>query len=116
MEIRRKDQPTYTLLALEGDVDLSTSPQLRKEILESVGAGRPSLIVDLKGVTYMDSSGLATLVEALQLTRKGGGGLALFGLNERIRRIFELARLTNVFDIHEDEAAATSFLEGRATT
>lgn len=83
----------------EGDIDLSRSPSFRRQ-LSAVQETRPSrLIVDLDGVPYMDSSGVATLVEAMQIARKQGARLILCGLRERVRSIFEIARLDTVFTI-----------------
>ena len=95
-------------------MDLSSSPQLRASILEEVSPGSASLLLDLGGVTYMDSSGLATLVEALQLARSHGGDLVLFGLTSQVRSIFELAQLHKVFRIAEDEDGALKELRGDA--
>ena len=66
-------------------------------------------MVDFLEVTYMDSSGVATLVEALQLTNKNGGKLRLFNLGQPIKDVFELSRLDRVFEIYDDEREA---LEG----
>lgn len=65
-----------------------------------------NLLVDFTDVTYMDSSGVATLVEALQLTHKNKGKLRLYKLRQAIRDVFELSRLDKVFDIYEDEQSA----------
>lgn len=112
MEIQARESGSLLILDVHGDVDLSTSPSLRTEILQRVGPTCPSLLVNLTRVTYMDSSGLATLVEALQVTRRHGGRLGLFGLSERIQRIFQLAHLGTVFDIHDDETTAVTVLTG----
>ncbi len=82
-----------------GDIDLAGSPTLREE-LKRVAAARPGrIIVDLAGVSYMDSSGVATLVEALQMTRKNRAKLVLCNLQDRVRSIFEIAKLETVFTI-----------------
>ncbi len=86
------------VVAFEGDVDLQSSPEARRVLLESVGRGRP-VLVDLSGVVYIDSSGVASLVEALQQARKKGGVLALAAVSEGARRVLELARLDRVFTI-----------------
>lgn len=112
MEVESREVAGRPVLDVRGDVDLSSSPKLRDAILEAVGPRSPSLAVNLAGVTYMDSSGLATLVEAFQTTRTHGGHLVLFGLTDRIRRIFELAHLDHVFRILADEQAALADLEG----
>ena len=83
----------------KGEIDLSRSPILRKKLGELL-AERPGMIViDLSGVSYMDSSGVATLVEALQQCRTSDTSLTLCALQDRVRSIFEIARLDMVFTI-----------------
>lgn len=91
-----------------GDIDLTASPTLRLA-LRQVQAGKPrALVVDLSQVSYMDSSGVATLVEAMQLARKNGTRLSLCGLQDKVRSIFEIARLDTVFRIVPTADAALS--------
>ncbi len=90
------------LLRLKGDVDMSSSPDLRAAIGNAFKAEGPrgkALFVDLSQVRYMDSSGIATLVEALQTCMKQGLRLRLVELSPPVRDVFELARLSNVFEI-----------------
>ncbi|MDP1660858.1 MAG: STAS domain-containing protein [Phycisphaerales bacterium] len=89
------------VIAPQGDVDLNASPMLKVELKRSAAAVPPPsrLIVDLSGVSYMDSSGLATLVEALQAARKGQHKLIVCGLQPRVRAIFDIAKLAMVFSI-----------------
>lgn len=89
-----------TLIALKGEVDLENSPAARKLLLESIEDAE-RVLVDLSGVTYIDSSGVASLVEALQVSKKSGTGFALAAASEPTRRVLELARLDKVFTIHE---------------
>ena len=94
-------------LALSGDIDLSRSPELRQSLINMTARGHKRIVVDLAAVPYMDSSGVATLVEALQAQRKAGGKMVLCGLQEKVRSIFEIARLDMVFTIVDDRQAAT---------
>ncbi|HBC08504.1 MAG TPA: anti-sigma factor antagonist [Rhodospirillaceae bacterium] len=87
------------VIAFEGDVDLQTSPKAREALLATVGHGRP-VVVDLAKVGYIDSSGVASLVEALQTAKKGGQTLALAAVSEGALRVLKLARLDAVFTIH----------------
>lgn len=99
LEVDRTD--SETVLTVRGEVNMSSSPELRRA-LQRVLQERPRrLIVDLAGVTYIDSSGMATLVEALQHTRKMEAEMVLRGMRERIRAVFRLARLDEVFTIVE---------------
>ena len=93
------------LLVLQGQIDFYTSPDMRKELLQLTGNGEVRVAVDLTGVEYVDSSGVATFVEALQKLSRGGGEFALVGLRDPVRSVFEIARLENVFSIHETREA-----------
>ncbi len=80
---------------------------MRSAILEAIGRKEVSRVaVNLSGVNYIDSSGVATLVEALQLARSRNCPLVLFGLQKGAREVLELARLDRIFDIRATEADA----------
>jgi len=96
------------LVRLEGDIDFSRSPDLRQGLLKRMRNKPARLIIDLGGVPYMDSSGVATLVEALQAQRQAGGKLVLCNLQSKVRGIFEIAKLDMVFTITDDVEAAAS--------
>lgn len=89
-----------------GDVDLSRSPALRNALREAQAGRPPRVIVDLSLVDYMDSSGVATLVEAYQIARRQSTKMVLCGLRDRVRSIFEIARLDTVFSITDSRDAA----------
>ena len=107
MEHEIKDQNGAVVISFEGDVDLLSSPNAREILLECLDRNRP-LLVDLSRVNYIDSSGVASLVEALQNARKRGSELALVAVSDTAMRVFKLARLETVFTIFEtlDEALA----------
>jgi anti-sigma B factor antagonist len=106
MKVSAETMAGAVIISPEGDVDLGRSPTLRAS-LRQAQSGKPSrLIVDLSQVDYMDSSGVATLVEALQNARKGGSKMVLCGMKDRVRSIFEIARLDTVFTIAESREAA----------
>lgn len=88
-----------TIVAPEGDVDLSRSPVLRNSLRQALTNKPSRLIVNLGLVDYMDSSGVATLVEALQIARRSSTKMVLCGMKDRVRSIFEIARLDTVFTI-----------------
>jgi len=85
-----------------GDVDLSRSPVLREAIAEAQRSRPLRMIVDLIDVPYMDSSGVATLVEALTIARKKKCKLVLCRMQDKVRAIFEITRLDMVFTITKD--------------
>lgn len=94
------------VLPLDGEIDLHVSPTIAAS-LKSMTADKPKqLVVDLSRVTYIDSSGLAVLIEAMQNVNGYGGKFALAGLQEAVRPIFEIARLDQVFRIFPEVGAA----------
>lgn len=98
------------LLRLKGDVDMNSSSQVRAalgDVFRQAGKGLRVLFVDLSQVRYMDSSGIATLIEAMQTCMKQGARLRLVDLSPAVRDVFELARLAAVFEIFQsvDEAS-----------
>ena len=100
IELERREDSDTVILSPNGDIDLSRSPELRSQ-LASIQKDRPPsrLVVNLESVPYMDSSGVATLVEAMQVSRKRGGQIVLCNMQDRVRSIFEIARLDMVFRI-----------------
>jgi anti-sigma B factor antagonist len=87
-----------TVVYLSGDVDLERSPDARKVLLESVNKGH-NVLVDMSGVEYIDSSGVASLVEALQASKKKNLDFSLTHVSEPALKVFRLARLEKVFKI-----------------
>ena len=100
-EIREQDG--IAVIVLSGDVDLEGSPKVRDVLLDCVGAKRP-VLVDMSAVSYIDSSGVASLVEAHQSARKSKITFALAEVSQSAMRVLELARLDKVFTIHSSLA------------
>ncbi len=99
MEVKLEPQVDRQRVLVTGDVDLSTSTQLREVLNRLTGEKTPRIEVNLAGVGYMDSSGIATLVECLQQTNGYHGTLILAGMTEAVRSVFELANLLPVFTV-----------------
>jgi anti-sigma B factor antagonist len=94
------------VIALRGEIDLAVSPRLRELLQERVEARCPALVLDMAGVEYIDSSGLATLVEYCRSAREFGGSFGLAGLRPRVRTILEIVRLHEFLPLHADVAEA----------
>jgi anti-sigma B factor antagonist len=96
------------VLPLEGEIDLHVSPRVAESLAAMIEQKPARLVVDLAKVTYIDSSGLAALIEGMQNVEAYGGKFCLAGLQENVRPIFEIARLDQVFIIfpHVDAALA----------
>lgn len=102
-----KESQTKTgILALEGDIDMHRSPEVKETLEPLIAQKVPRILVDFSAVTYIDSSGLATMIETLQRIQSYGGKFAMFGLRESVRAVFEIARLDQIFSLFSDEAAA----------
>lgn len=100
-----------TVLALKGEIDIEEAPTVRRTLLDSLKQKR-DILVDLSEVTYIDSSGIAILIEGLQAARKQKNDLALVSVRQGARRVLELARLDEVFTMHADLATALAAARG----
>jgi anti-sigma B factor antagonist len=98
MHINTEQKDNYTIIGLEGEVDLSCSPDARKSIL-GVLEDNKSLLVDLAKVSYIDSSGIASLVEGYQTAKKQSLKFGLVGVSDAAMSVLKLARLDKVFPI-----------------
>lgn len=99
MDIHIEDRPPFKVVRLAGDVDLHSSPKARDAILDGLKQKRP-LLVELSAVTYMDSSGVASLVEGYQTARKLGLEFGLVAVAQSAMNVLKLARLDKVFPLH----------------
>ncbi len=104
----RDPNETTCILAIEGEVDVYTSPQLKADIVQIAERGVKHLILNLSKVEYLDSTGLGVLIGGLKRLREGEGNLALVGPGMRIMRIFEITGLDKIFDIYSTEAEAAA--------
>ena len=96
------------VLPLEGEIDLHVAARIAAALGAMIEQKPQRLVVDLSAVTYIDSSGLAVLIEGMQNVEAYGGKFILAGLQDNVRPIFEIARLDQVFIIfpHVDAALA----------
>ena len=86
-------------ITVKGDVTIQTSPELRNALQPLFDSNPEMIRVVLNDVKFMDSSGIATLVEGLQWSKASGGRFVLSGLSETVRDVFELAKLDTIFEI-----------------
>lgn len=98
------------IVDLQGDLDFHSSPELRRELVKLVEQEVPRILVDLKNVSYIDSSGLATFVELFQKMKRYGGKLVLFNLSQGVRSVFEIAKLDTIFQLAENQREALALV------
>jgi anti-sigma B factor antagonist len=101
-KIKSKEKENIGVITIEGEVDMFTSPNLRDRLLPLFKKDVKGIIVDLDKVTFMDSSGIATLVEGLQWSKKTGRKFILTQLQVNVKNAFALTKLDNVFNIQTD--------------
>ena len=107
MQIATRESGSTTIVEVTGDIDLYNSPEVRKVLLGALRERRASrVIVNLTAVKYIDSSGVASLVEGLKVSRELGSRFILCGLSQAAREVLELSRLIRVFEVFENEAQA----------
>ena len=104
MAMPSTDRPN--VLPLDGEIDLHVSPSISASLKAMLADKPQQFVVDLSRVSYIDSSGLAVLIEGMQNVNSYGGKFALAGLQDSVRPIFEIARLDQVFRIFPDVDAA----------
>jgi len=102
IDIQVEQMGNSSVISVRGEVDLYSSPGLRQEIKKQIKKKPEVLIIELSRVEYMDSSGVATLVEGLKNIGKKGGKLRLAGLTDPVQQVFRFAHLDKVFEIFPD--------------
>jgi len=102
MKIESSRAEDTTILTVNGDVDLYSSPELRKAVLDAVPRSATGVEVHLGGVSYMDSSGVATLVEGLRSAKEHGKDFALVAPSAAVMKVLELARLDRIFEVRPE--------------
>lgn len=107
MKISTRQQGDATILDLSGDITLFNSPEIRTAMLTLLREKRVSyLIVNMLEVPYVDSSGVASLVEGLKVSRDLKARFALYGLSKSARTVLELTHLLRVFEVYATEQEA----------
>jgi len=94
------------VIALTGEIDLYTAPEFKQQLLDVVGQGAKSVVVDLTETTFIDSTTLGVLVGGVKRLRETGGQLSIVSSDRNITKIFEITGLNRVFPLHATRAEA----------
>ncbi len=108
MAVKIETKSGLTVCYVEGEIDINTSPDIKKSFDKLITKKTPKIIINLSKVTYVDSSGLATLVEILKNMKSYGGRMRLTNLSPKIKSLFEITKLEKLFEIMADENEAIS--------
>jgi anti-sigma B factor antagonist len=103
-----------TIVAVEGEIHVSTAPEFSAMLGATVDDGHTSLVLDLTGVMFIDSTGLSVLLNALRQVTHAGGQMAVVCSNPTVLRLFEITRLDTTFDIHAELEPALALVQAAA--
>ena len=109
MPVKIEPKEGLTVCYIDGEIDINSSPDLKKSFDKLIAKKTSKIVINLSRVTYVDSSGLATLVEILKNMRSYGGRMRLTNLSSKIKSLFEITKLEKLFEIlaNEEEAIST---------
>jgi anti-sigma B factor antagonist len=116
LRLRARDHEGIMVVEVAGELELHNAPQLRAELLRACEVDQPCVVVDLSGLTFIDSTGIGVLVGALKRTREHGGVLTLVCPVPRIRRVFEITGLLKALPLYETRQAAQEACSTPAST
>jgi anti-sigma B factor antagonist len=105
MKISIRDAGEAKIVEVDGDVDLGTSPDLRRTLLDALRVS-PKLALNLAAIRYIDSSGIATLLEVLKDSQRLGKQFVLFGLSPAVQQVFRLTHVIRIFQVFDSEQEA----------
>ena len=108
MAVKTESKNGLMVCRVEGEIDINCSPDLKKTFDKLLSQKAPKIVIELSRVTYVDSSGLATLVGILKNMRSYGGKMRLAGMSPKVKSLFEITKLDKLFEImaNEEEAIA----------
>ena len=106
MQIEERDG--WAVARASGDLDLTTAPRLREQVVQVITGGQPRVILDLQAVDFVDSTGLGVIVGLLKRTRSQSGDLRLVSTRPSLRKVLELTNLDYALPLARtvDEAVA----------
>jgi len=106
MQLDKRTEADIVVCQLSGEINIDTSPELRKLCGDMIDKQIRKLVLDFSAVSYVDSSGLATLIEMLRKMKRYEGRLKICNLSDKVRSIFEITKLTKLFEIFDTEDQA----------
>ena len=107
MQISTRRLDKTAIFDISGDIDLAHSTEVRRVVLCEFRENRtPRVLLNLHEVNYIDSSGVASLVEGLKASRDVGSRLILFGLSPIVHEVLQLSKLLKIFEIYDTEDMA----------
>ncbi len=106
----RELEDDIAVLDVDGDIDLYSASDLRDSVFEQIDIGKTKVIINLENVTYIDSSGIGTLITSLSKIKKINGKMCIINVYDSVKKVFELTKLTTFFKIYTSENEAIQAL------
>ena len=103
LDITTRDREGGAHVALSGELDIATAPKLDEVVARLEGEGRALIVIDLRGLQFMDSSGLRALLAADTRARSRGARLVIVRGDDRIQRVLRITRLDERLEIVDDD-------------
>ncbi|MBD3295906.1 MAG: anti-sigma factor antagonist [Candidatus Omnitrophica bacterium] len=108
MQISVEEKNGVSIFRVNGDIDINSSPDVKKSFDEAIRNKKDKIVINLSEVNYVDSSGLATLVEILKNIRPFGGKMKITNLSSKVKGLFEITKLDKLFDLSDEENDAVN--------
>ena len=108
MPVRTEKKGSLVVCYVEGEIDINTAPDIKKAFDKLTSGREAKILINLDRVAYIDSSGLATLVEIFKNMRTYGGKMKISNMSSKVRSLFEITKLDKLFDISSSEEEAIS--------
>ncbi len=100
------------VVAVRGEIDLFTAPELKQKLTDAIEGGRTRIIVDLSETTFLDSTALGVLIGAVKRLRSRDGALVIVNTDQNIAKTFEITGLDQIFTILSARSEAVAALDG----
>ena len=111
MQLNTRLNENIIIIDITGEVDLYNSPNIKDMIIDKMNSGYKKIVLNLNDVSYIDSSGIGTLIYCRTTLNQANGQLKIINIKDSVKRIFELTRLVNYFNVFDsEEAAIKSFI------
>jgi len=106
MDISSRAKGEVVILDISGEIDLYNAPEIKDIVNKLIDQKKYNVIINLKEVTYIDSSGIGALISSLSNLKKYQGGLKIINVFASVKKVFELTKLTSFFEIYDSEDEA----------
>jgi anti-sigma B factor antagonist len=112
MKYQTRDEADVKIISCQGRMDANSSPQFKEYLKHLIEQGQTQLIISMDEVEFLDSSGLGALVACLRKAKDKKGDIKISGLLPEVRSIFDMTRVSRLFDIYPDTPSALKAFKG----